>query len=161
MAPVAIALTVASAAMQAKNTAAAGKASQQAALDHQAAQARQAAGQERAGAQRSAFDQRRQARLAESRALALGAASGAGTADPTFVNLFGDLGAEGEYRSLTALHGGEERARNLEMQADLRQFEGAQAAIAGGIEKRLARSKASAQLVGGLADAFTMGAKYY
>ena len=110
--------------------AAAGKAEQAAArarqqsLEHQAAQARQSAGQERAAAQRGAIEQRRKGRLLSSRALALAAASGAWAGDPTVENILADIGAEGEFRALTELFVGEERARNLEMQADLKIFEG-------------------------------------
>ena len=58
---------------------------------------------ERAGARRAeggaaAREERRQARLQQSRAQALAAASGASLADPTMINLMGDLDAEGEAR---------------------------------------------------------------
>ncbi len=115
--------SVAGGAIKASNTLQAARARQQA-LDHQAEQARQKAGQERATSQREAFEQRRKARILESKALALAAASGAGAGDPTVENILGDIGAEGEFRALSELFVGEERARGLETRADLLNFEG-------------------------------------
>jgi hypothetical protein len=51
--------------------------------------------------------------LMESRAMAVGAAQGAGLSDPTMVKLIGDLNAEGEYRMLQALYTGSDRAMGL------------------------------------------------
>ncbi len=154
-ATIGIALTVASTAFQAISTLQAGKAEQEAArarqqaLEHQAAQARQNAGQERAAAQRAAIEQRRQGRFLESRALARSAASGAGAGDPTVENILGEIGAEGEFRALSELFIGEERALNLETQADLKVFEGNQERRAGDIARRLSRFRAGAQLFSG------------
>lgn len=151
----ALILTGAATAMQAANTLAAGRAEQaaararQQALEHQAAQARQAAGQERAASQRGAFEQRRQGRLLSSRALARAAASGAGAGDPTVENILGDIGAEGEFRALTELFMGEERALNLETQADLKIFEGLQERRAGDVARRASRGVAFQQVLGG------------
>mgnify|MGYP001606871182 CR=1 FL=1 len=75
------------------------------------------AAQQRAMSQREAIDQRRQARLATSRGLAVAAASGGGADDPSVVNLLADLEGEGEYRALTSLYNGEEQARAKEVQA--------------------------------------------
>lgn len=80
------------------------------------------AGQDRASSQREAAEQRRQARLLQSRALAVGAATG-GASDPTVVNILANLEGEGEYRALTALYEGEEAARSKEMQARARRRE--------------------------------------
>ena len=159
-ATIGIVLTVASTAIQAANTLAAGRAEQaaararQQALEHQAAQARQNAGQERAAAQRGAFEERRIARFVESRALARAAASGAGAGDPTVENILGDIGAEGEFRALNELFIGEDRARNLEMQADLKIFEGDQERRAGDIARSASRRLAFAQVLSGGARAF-------
>lgn len=90
----------------------------------QAAQMNQQAGQERATGQRAAIEQRRTARLASSRATALAAASGGGATDPTILNILGDIHTEGEYNALSALFGGEERARGLEMGAAAKVVEG-------------------------------------
>lgn len=108
----------------------------------QAAQMQQQAGQERAAGQREAIDERRKARLAESRALAVSAASGAGASDPTVLDIMGDLESEGEYRALTALYNGEERARGLESGAAAKRFEGATA-------KRAGYMKGGATILGG------------
>ena len=86
------------------------------ALNAEAGQLDQMAGTERASSQRTAAEQRRQARLLQSKALAAGAATG-GANDPTVVNIIANLEGEGEYRALTALYEGEEKARSDEMQA--------------------------------------------
>lgn len=154
-----IALTVASTGMKAISTLRAGKAEQEAgrarqqALEHQAAQARQNAGQERAAAQRGAIEQRRQGRFVASRALARAAASGAGAGDPTVENILGDIGAEGEFRALTELFVGEERARGLEHQADIKVFEGGQERRAGDIARRASKFSAFTQVLSGGAKA--------
>lgn len=83
------------------------------------------------------MEQTRQAKLLQSRALALAAASGAGASDPTIVNLIGDTGAEGAYRSAVALYQGEEQARQLRMKAEATSYEG-DLALAGGEARRSA-----------------------
>ncbi len=154
---IALVLAVGGTVVGAANTLAAGKAEQEAAnvraqaLEHQAAQARQAAGQERATSQRAAIEQRRQGRLLSSRALARAAASGAGAGDPTVENILGGIGAEGEFRALSELFIGEERARGLETQADLRIFESEQERRAGSAARRASRTKAFAQVLSGAA----------
>lgn len=143
--------------LQAAGSIAAGRAEQQAAnararaLEHQAAQARQTAGQERAASQRDAIEERRRARLIKSRALAVAAGSGAGAGDPTVENILGDIGEEGEFRALNELFIGEERARGLETQADLKIFEGQQERRAGEVARRLSRARAGAQVFTGAA----------
>ncbi len=155
---VTIGLGVASTMMQAKNTLAAGKAEQRAglarqqALEHQAKQARQNAGQERASSQRAASEQRRQARFLSSRALALAAASGGG-AGGSVENILGDIGAEGEFRALTEMFTGEERARHLETQADALIFEGNQERRAGDIARRASKGRAFGQVLSGAGKA--------
>lgn len=86
-------------------------------LRRQANQLDEQAGLDRASSQRQAIEERRGARLANSRTLALAAASGGGADDPTIVNRMADIDAEGEYRALTALYEGEETARGKEAQA--------------------------------------------
>lgn len=88
------------------------------------AQYRQQAGQERAGSQRQAIEERRAARIAQSRAVAVAAASGAGASDPTVMNIVGNLAADGEYNALSALFSGEEAARGLENAASGAEYEG-------------------------------------
>lgn len=77
---------------------------------------RRMAGNERATAQRSAAEERRAARLMESRARAVAAKSGAGATDPTVLNIMGDLSAEGEYRALSRMYEGETAAQSLELE---------------------------------------------
>lgn len=109
-------------------------AAQQESANYIAEQEETAAGQERATAQREAIEQRRQARIASSRALAVAGASGAGVTDPTVTNIVGDIAGEGEYRALTALYRGEDRARKLETDAALKRMGGSDAAQASKLE---------------------------
>lgn len=83
---------------------------------------------ESATAQRAAAEERRMARLANSRLQAV--AQGGGT-DAGVVNLAGDIAAEGEYRALTSLYEGEERAASLRHSANVKRYEGKQAKYAG------------------------------
>ncbi len=110
----------------------------------------QAAGQNRAVSQRQAEEARRQARLVQSRQQAVAAASGAGAADPTVVNLMGEARKAGEMDALTALYQGEQSARDLEYAGTLARFKGKQAKQAGYLN-------AFSQVLAGagtLADAF-------
>lgn len=104
---------------------------------------RRLAGNERATSQRSAAEERRLARLMESRARAVAAKSGAGVSDPTVVNLMGDLSAEGEYRALTRMYEGETAAQSLELEGRER--------------KRAARGQSIATVLSG---ASTFASKY-
>jgi hypothetical protein len=79
---------------------------------------------EKVRGQYAAVEERRLARYAQSRALAVAGASGAGASDPTVMNTIGDLEAEGEYRALTSLFNGEQRARSQTMQANIARSEG-------------------------------------
>lgn len=105
--------------------------SQAKALRKEAQQLDIQAGAERATSQRSAMEERRQARLTASTALARAAASGAGASDPTVINLIAGLEGEGEFRALTQLYNGEEEARGLEAQARARRKEAKNAKRAG------------------------------
>ncbi len=67
----------------------------------------------RAVGHRDAAEERRNADLAYSRALAVAAASGAGVSDPTVVKLFADLQAEGDYRVLSRLFVAEDEAQGI------------------------------------------------
>lgn len=88
------------------------------------------AGQAVAGAQRQALEQRRKAELTKSRALAL-AAAGGGAADAGVIDLLADIDGEGNYRALTAMYQGEDKARQYRMGAAARRYEGANAKAAG------------------------------
>ena len=89
------------------------------------------AGLERASSQREAMEERRKARLLQSRGLAVAAASGGGADDPGVVNILADIAGEGEYRSLTALYEGNERAFGLESEAKARRKEAKNVKTAG------------------------------
>lgn len=93
-------------------------------------QLNQQAGQDRAISQIEATRVRRSARYAQSRALALAAASGAGASDPTVVNLIGGIAGEGEFQALSALYTGEESARGQEFAGKIARKEGSSAKTA-------------------------------
>lgn len=114
-----VAGTVLSAAGQVQQGNAANKAAQ-----YQAQQLDVNAGQQRAVAQRQAINDRRAGRLAESKLQARAGASGAGAGDPTVINLAQDIGAQSEYNALTSLYDGEEKARGMEGEADMKRYEG-------------------------------------
>lgn len=100
-------------------------------LKKEALQLDRQAGLERATSQRDAMEQQRQARLLESRALAVAAAGGGGADDPTVVNTIANIAGEGEYRALTALYNGEEQALGLEAEATARRKEAKNVKTAG------------------------------
>jgi len=100
------------------------------AADFVAGQYEQKAGQERASSQRDFINERRKMRLAQSRAIAVGAASGGGI-DTGIADIIGDIASEGEFRALTALYTGEEKARGYEMEAEGKRFEAGQYRRAG------------------------------
>ena len=116
-------------------------------LKSEATQLDTQAGQDRASSQRAAIEQRRQARLLQSRAQAVGAASG-GASDPTVVNIISRLAGEGQYRALTALYEGEEMARSKEMQARARRQEAKNTKRAGYIS-------AAGQVLGGASSIYS------
>lgn len=94
------------------------------AAQFKAQQLRSQALQAAAVSQRTGDTQARQARLLQSRALAVAAASGGGASDPTVVNLISGIAGEGALRRATALYEGEDRARVLRMQAAAAEYEG-------------------------------------
>jgi hypothetical protein len=106
-----------------------GKAAQ-ASSNYQAAQLEATGKTERAVAQRESINQRKQKDLVQSRARAVGAASGGGLD----LDLMGDIEEEGEYRSLTALWEGEERATGRNAQAAATRVSGRSKNQAGGIK---------------------------
>lgn len=75
------------------------------------------AGQRRASGQRAANEERRDARYLASTARARAAAGGGNLSDPTLVNVFADIEAEGEYNALSRLWDTEELARGDEEEA--------------------------------------------
>ena len=96
----------------------------------QAAEMEVNAGQEKAYAQRRAIEQRRQARLVQSRGLALAAAGGAAD-DPSVVRILGDIAGKGEYDAMLELFEGDVAARDLKSQAKATRAAGKEAYRAG------------------------------
>lgn len=94
-----------------------------AAAKAESAQLKQNAGQERAASQREALEQRRQAKLLSSRAQAIAGKQG-GALDPSVVENIADIDAEGEYRKMVALYGGESRAQGIEYGAKVKRYQG-------------------------------------
>lgn len=70
-----------------------------------------------AASQRTALEERRQADLVASRALAVAAASGGGVSDPTIVDILTRTKGEGAYRARVALYEGEARSRAMRVSA--------------------------------------------
>lgn len=101
----------------------------QAAEDFQAAQLRQNAGQVEASAQRQAYDVNLQTKMVMSRALAVAAGSGGGASDPTVVSLIARDAARGAYLQSSALYGGESKARQMDLEADAKEFKGKNTAM--------------------------------
>lgn len=95
---------------------------------YEAAQMERNAISEGASAQRAAIEQRRSARLAQSRVQALAGGSGM---DAGVVDIMEDLEGEGEYRAMTALYEGKNRAAGLGSQAAATRYSGKQAKTAG------------------------------
>lgn len=111
---------------------------QDAAAQYQAAQLEAAGKAETAAAQRKAEEDRRQSRLMQSRARAVGAASGGGID----LDLAGDIAADGEYRALTSLWEGAEAAKGRSAQAAATMTEGK-------IRKKTGLLKAGSTILGG------------
>lgn len=150
----------ANAQMQAANAAeTAGQATQMAA-NYEAEQLEVQAGQERATAQRNMIEQRRRERIVQSNLQAAAAASGAGATDPTVARLSSDIAVEGQYRALSELFSGEERARGLEGQASARRYEGQVGYQAGKARAASTRTGALATIASGVGQGATLYGKY-
>lgn len=102
-----------------------------AAANFTADQLDQQAGQIIAVSQRQAIEDQRQARLVQSRAIAVAAASGGGLSDPTIVNLLGRIKGEGAYRAALDLYQGTDRARTTRLAAEGKRYEGELSELAG------------------------------
>lgn len=109
--------------------------------------------------QRQALEERRQARLMQSRALALAAASGAGASDSTVVRIMSDIAGEGAHRAQLALYGGKEEARKLRLSAQAKRYGGALAEQAGLDAESAANTAAIATAFSGAASA-SLQARY-
>jgi hypothetical protein len=100
-------------------------------LKSEAAQLDAQALTEQASSQREAVEQRRNARFAQSRALALAAAGGTSASDGDIEKIISDIAGEGEYRALSALYSGDEQADSLKAQAKARRKEAKNVKTAG------------------------------
>lgn len=106
---------------------------QEAMANSEAGQMESQAKNEFAASQVQAMEDRRQARLATSRAQAVGAASGADPTSASFVKNTSDIEGRGELNALTSLWSGADRARQLNNQAKATRISGKQAAKAANI----------------------------
>lgn len=122
--------------------------------EFEATQLRQQAGQAIAASQRVADEQRRQARLVQSRTIAVVAAGGGGVSDPTIVNMLARTAGEGVYRANVALYGGEERARLLNMQAQAADYEGRTGRIMGDQLAKAAQIQGAASVLSGASSLY-------
>jgi len=104
---------------------------QMAAYQFEAWEAERRAGEAIAISQRQSAEERRQANLVASRALAVAAASGAGVSDPTMVRVIANARGEGAVRAATALYEGQARARAMRADAALDRLQGAEALFSG------------------------------
>lgn len=118
---------IAATALKAGGQIVAGNAADKAA-SYEAAQLDQQAGLAVASSQRLAEDERRKAQLIASRIQAL---AGGGGLDESVARTTSDVYGEGEYRALTAMFEGDERARGLRMRAEGRRYEGKMAKWSG------------------------------
>lgn len=127
-------LSVVGTVVSAAGSIAAGNA-QKAAADFQAAQLRQNATYQQAAGQRESMEAERKAKLANSAALAYGAASGLGTDDndPSFQNLTYSITERGKYQGEVATADANIRAQGMQNQANAAVFSGQQAQQAGEI----------------------------
>lgn len=130
VAAIPLALKVAAVAVTALSHAKAGKDEKKSA-DSEAAQLARRAAARRAESGFAAREERRQARLDQSRARALIAAGGGNMADKTIIDRMGDLHAEGEIGALSRLYEGTEESEGLLDAAANRRREGKAARSAG------------------------------
>jgi hypothetical protein len=96
-------------------------------------------------AQRNMMDAQRVAKLAESRATALAAASGGGATSPTALNVISNIAKEGSYNAARALYQGEETARILRLQAFEKRQQGEFDMTQGSLSGEAARLRGSSQ----------------
>lgn len=84
-----------------------------------------------ATASSEAAEQYRQARLLQSRAIAVAAASGGSALDPDVVDIVAGIAREGDYRARTALYGGQTRRDSFDAQAKNYRRSGRSAVLGG------------------------------
>lgn len=171
---VAVGVTAASVGVSLYSANKAGKAAdKQAALEEQAGQKRKEAAyfeanvletnatQAVAVAQRNMMDAQRVAKLAESRATALAAASGGGATSPTALNVISNIAKEGSYNAARALYQGEETARVLRLQAFEKRQQGEFDMTQGSLSGEAARLRGSSQEAQSYANMLSAGGGLY
>lgn len=131
--------------LSAKGAADEGRAAERLAI-YRVRQMEQNAGQSVAAATVAASEEQRKSALIASRAMAVAAASGAGSLDPTVVRILQGINAEGALASATQMYNGEEEARGMLEQARATRYEGASA-------KRAGKTRALSTILGGLKNA--------
>ncbi len=132
--------------ISAAGTIAAGKA-QKRQYEYQAAQYEVQAKEERAVAQQDALETARKKRLALSSAQAQAAASGFGAADPSVLDLMGEIAKYGTFEEQLTRYGGNARAERSLSSAELARMRGAAAQSAAGFS-------AARTIIGGFGRAF-------
>jgi hypothetical protein len=100
-----------------------------------------------ASAQRSSLEERRQAEIKASRALAVASAGGGGADDPTVSKIIEDIHGEGVYRAAVAMYEGEEEARQ-------KRYAGTQAEIAGDSEYESSKRRSYGKIISGLGKTY-------
>jgi hypothetical protein len=109
----------------------AGGYAQRSALDASAAQLSQEGGQSIASGIQGAIQDRRRAAYVASNARAATAAGGLTTTGTSAVKTVGDIRGEGEYRALTSMYQGYDRANELDFRANQMRTEGSNAIKSG------------------------------
>lgn len=136
-------------AIKSGNAAADAGRAQQLQAEYQAQQLEQNAGQDIATGQRAAAEQLRQARLLQSRALAVAAASGGGAMDPSVLNIIGGIDMEGKLAADIEMYNAKESARGKKDDARALRYTGQEYAAAGKETKRASRLTALTTVLGG------------
>ena len=130
-------------------------------LEFSAREAARQGGRVVAISQRQAAEERRQGRLAASRALAVAAASGGGVSDPTIIDLIARTEGEAYYRANVALYEGEAEERRLRFEALLGRGAAAQARIGGQAALAAGQGRRAAFNLAALGRVFEGGASLY
>lgn len=104
---------------------------QKGALDASATELSQEAGQSVASGIQGAIQDRRRATYVASNARARTASSGVATTGTSAITNVGQIRGEGEYRALTSLYQGEDRASELNYRGDQMRTEGSNAVTTG------------------------------
>lgn len=138
--------------------------------------------EEQALAQRQFINERRRTRITQSNLTNVVGASGGGVADPTVIDIVGDLAGEGDYAANVAMYQGNSAEALLKAQTALRLYEGEQiaqqelyqgktnadmltyqgqsAVYQGKIQAQQARIGAIGAGLKGAANAYSLNAKY-